>query len=87
MIIELTPEMEAIVVGQLNSGRYSSATAVVEEALASFRPSKQRAEWSGDERKEKVRITKELFDEINAAGGFEFHLNRDTRQAEERERW
>ncbi len=97
MTIELTPEMEAIVVDRLSSGRYSSAGAVIEEALhaigKAYDLGKDKTDFQGyllnqpmPAQGRSERLAK-LFAEIDAAGGLEFELDRDLRPAAEREEW
>lgn len=90
MTIEGTAKMEAIVADQMNSGRYSSSAAVIEEALHAVQDNERsNTSISESQRAENSRRIKELFDEIDAAGGFDevFEIERDRRLPEEREPW
>ena len=93
MTVELTPEVEAIVVDRLSSGRYSSANAVIEEALHAVQDAhalkngQQKSSFRQLPPEERVRKMQELFAEIDAAGGFEFEVERDRRPPEQREGW
>ncbi len=103
MTVELTPEMESIVSDRLSSGRYSSAQAVLEDALRAL-PSREIATnahltpgvpafvapylpQSEEKREERARRLEDLFARVDAEGGFDFEVERDRTPPRERELW
>ena len=91
MTIELTPEMEAIVADRMSSGRYPSASAVIEEALHATEVRSETKDiplLERSEREARARRMEKLFAEIDAAGPLEFfEIERDRTPPEERELW
>ena len=81
MQIQLTQEMEAMVVGRMHAGGFASAEAVVEDALrrtsqtgaAPVKTQRSPAEWA------------DFFKRADDEGGLEFELEHDTRLPEDRD--